>query len=67
MTVLAQTTEYLVEFESRMLSIARFSDGHVIGLVGKRLSGDFKSCVKSHGAERAIGTYLRLSAALLSR
>lgn len=61
MTVLAKTSEYLVEFESGMLSIARFSDGNAIGLRSKGLSGEFRSCVKTHGAERAIATYLRIA------
>lgn len=61
MTVLAQTPEYLVEFESGMFSISRFSDGHAIGLVSKGIAGEFRSCVKSHGAERATATYLRIA------
>lgn len=60
MTVLAQTDDYLVEYERPLLTIARFSDGHCLGFEGKRVAGEFRGCLKTHPAERVIETYIRM-------
>lgn len=60
MTILAKTAEHIAEFESGILTIARYSDGHCKAGKGRSIAGDFRSCIKSHGAERTIATYLRI-------
>jgi len=60
MTVLAKTADYLAEFESGMLSIARRSDGHCVAMRAPRLSADFRACIKAHGADRTIATYIKI-------
>lgn len=60
MTILANTAEYLVEFEARILTIARRTDGHCVALSGRGIAGDFRDCLKTHSPERVIETYLRL-------
>jgi hypothetical protein len=59
-TILAKTQDHLVEFESGMLTIARYTDGHCIGLAGKGIAGQFRECLKTHTPERVIATFLRM-------
>ena len=58
MTVLANTTDHLVEYEYGMLSIARKIDGKAMCFKGKRVCGNFRDCLKTHSAERTIQTWL---------
>jgi hypothetical protein len=60
MTILASTADYLVEYEAGMLTIARRYDGNCIGLTGRGIAGQFRDCLKTHGAERTIQTYIRM-------
>ena len=64
MTVLAETNEYLVEFEQSptpMLTISRYSDGCCKAMTGKGLSSQFKDCLKTHSAEKVTQTFLKLA------
>ena len=61
MTVLANTAEHLVEFEDGILTIARRTDGHAIGLQGKNIAKNFLDCLKTHSPERVIQTFIRLN------
>lgn len=60
MTILAETKDYLVEFEARLLTISRYSDGHCKGYSGKRVAGEFRDCLKTHTPERVIDLYLKM-------
>jgi hypothetical protein len=60
-TILAQTSEYLVEYESGMLTIARYSDGHCLAFTGKRVAGEFRDCLRTHPPERVVATYIRIA------
>jgi hypothetical protein len=60
MTVLAKTTDYLVEYESNMLTIARYSDGHCLALTGRGIAGEFRACLKTHAPDRVIQTFMRM-------
>ena len=61
MTVLASTTEHLVEYEAGFLSIARRSDGHCKALKGKGIAGQFRACLKTHSPERVTECFLRMA------
>lgn len=61
MTVLAETADYLVEYEANILTIARYSDGHCKGLRGKGIAGQFRACLKTHPPERVIQTFLTIA------
>lgn len=60
MTILASTPEHLVEFSCGMLTIARRTDGQCLAMKASGIAGEFRSCVKSHSAERAIATHIRI-------
>ncbi|MBN8557862.1 MAG: hypothetical protein J0L74_09360 [Burkholderiales bacterium] len=60
MTILAATTEHLVEFEAGILTIARYSDGHCLTLKATGIAGQFRDCIRTHGAERATATFIRI-------
>ena len=60
MTVLAKTADHLVEFENGMLTIARYSDGHCVGLTGKGIAGQFRDCLKTHTPERVVEVFLKI-------
>jgi len=64
MTLLAETSEYLVEYEryaGGMITIARYSDGHALAFTGKRVSGEFRDCLRTHSPETVIQTYIRMA------
>ena len=60
MTILAKTDEHLVEFECGVLTIARYSDGHCLGLRGKGIAGQFRECLKTHSPKRVVATFIRM-------
>lgn len=60
MTILAKTADHLVEFENGVLTIARYSDGHCVGLTGRGIAGQFRDCLKTHAPERVVETFLRI-------
>lgn len=60
MTFLAKTLGYYVEFECGFLSIAR-ADGMALCIKGAGLSAEFRSCLKTHGPERAIETFIKIA------
>lgn len=53
--------DYLAEINARLLTISRPSDGHMIVFYGRQAVDDFKSACRSHGAARAISTYLKIA------
>ncbi|WP_419902091.1 hypothetical protein [Kiloniella sp.] len=59
MTILAETQDYLVEYETGLLTIARYSDGHCIGFKGRRVAGEFRDCLKTHSPERVVETFIK--------
>lgn len=61
MTVLAVTASHLVEFESGLLSVIRWDDGRALSFTGRRVAGEFRDCLRSHGAERATATFIRIA------
>ena len=61
MTTLASTAGHLVEFEARILTIARRTDGHCLATAAPGIAAQFRSCVKSHDAERATATFIRIA------
>ena len=64
MTILAQTPYYLAEYDAcggvRMLSIIDRCTGMGKAIYGPRIAGDFKDCIRTHGAERSIKTWLKI-------
>jgi hypothetical protein len=60
MTVLTRTTDYLVEFEDGMLTIARREDGHCLAVRQKGIAGGFRADLAKYGAERVVQFWLRL-------
>jgi len=62
MTILAMTDDYLVEYESGILTISRYSDGYCKACKGKRVAGDFRDCLKTHSVEKVIDVYLKMIA-----
>lgn len=60
MTILAKTDEYLAEFEAGYLTIARYSDGYCKAWKYSGIAGDFRQCLKVHGAEKTISIYLKI-------
>ncbi len=65
MTVLAETENYLVEYDQcgsfRMLTITDKWNGFAKSLFGPRIAGDFRDCLKTHSPEKAIETWLRIA------
>lgn len=61
MTILAITEKYLVEYESRILTISRYSDGHCLSFAGRRVAGEFRDCLKTHTAEQTVETYIKIA------
>ena len=61
MTILAVTSEFLVEYEARILTIARYTDGHCVALAGLGIKGQFKDCLKTHPPEKVVATFLRIA------
>ena len=61
MTILADTPEHLVEFESGLLTIARRTDGHCVALNGRGIAGQFRDCLRTHSPERVVQTFLRIA------
>jgi hypothetical protein len=61
MTILANTPEYLVEFEARVLTISRRSDGMHVALEGRGIAGQFRECLKTHEPNRVVQTFLRIT------
>ena len=64
MTLLAKTKDYLVEScaspgNGYMVTVARREDGHCVALHGRSIVANFKACVKSHGVDRAIESWIR--------
>jgi hypothetical protein len=60
MTILAITREYLVEFEAGYLTISRYADGHCKAWKKSGIASDFRSCLRSGGADKTVSTYLLL-------
>lgn len=60
MTILANTPEYLVEFEAGILTISRRSDGMHVALEGRGIAGQFRECLKTHEPNRVVQTFLRM-------
>lgn len=60
MTILANTPEYLVEFEAGILTISRRSDCMHVALEGRGIAGQFRECLKTHDANRVVQTFLRM-------
>jgi hypothetical protein len=58
MTVLAQTEDYLVEFEDGLLTIARYSDGHCKATDYRGCAGDFRRDLNVAGPEKALRTWV---------
>ncbi len=65
MTILAYTSEYLVEYESGqgggLLTIARHMDGHCKGLTGRGIAGQFRDCLKTHSPAKAVEVFLKMA------
>lgn len=61
MTILANTPDHLVEYDAGMLIIHRRSDEKYMALRGRGIAGQFRDCIKTHGAERTIATYTRIA------
>jgi len=64
MTVLAKTSEYLVEFEGHHLTIARREDGHCLLMSTRRIRGDFLHLQKRLGSELAIEKMIVIATAM---
>jgi hypothetical protein len=61
MTILAITEDYLVEYESGLLTISRYTDGYCLGFSGRRVAGEFRDCLKTHTADKVIETYIKIA------
>ena len=59
---LAKTADYLVTYEGPLFSILRRSDEKQLVLSSRHGAvGEFRDCVRTHGAERTIETFIRLA------
>lgn len=58
MTVIVETADYLVENDSGMLTISRYTDGACKACIAVNNVGAFRSDLKSYGVERTIRTWL---------
>lgn len=60
MTVLACLPDYLAEYEprGRLLTIARRSDGHCVAFTGPKVAGDFRDCIRTHGAAHTVARFI---------
>ncbi len=61
MTPLATNATHVAEYEARMLTLTDAATGRAWVFTGAVWGRDFKACLKTHGADRAITTYLRLA------
>lgn len=64
MTILAYTSEYLVEYTipgGGLLTIARHGDGHCKGLIGQGIAGEFRDCLKTHSPAKVIEVFLKMA------
>jgi len=60
MSSVFQGDTYAAEIESGYLTIHRWSDQRSVTRRASGIVGDFRSCVRSHGVDRACSTYLRI-------
>jgi hypothetical protein len=64
MSVLAETHDYLVEYDQwaghRLLVITDKWNGFSKTMTGPRIAGDFKDCLTTHSPSRVIETWLKI-------
>lgn len=60
MTIVLSTPDYVVEHEPRhrLLTIARRADGQCLAFQGRRVAGQFRDCVRTHGSDYTLGRWI---------
>jgi hypothetical protein len=63
-TVLIDTQNWLVEFESRHLFVTNRQTGLSATMQGKRIVGDLRACLKKHDPDKVGACYARIADSL---